>query len=81
MALWADQNPTQFYQLLSKLFPQHVEGKLGVDQSLAAILMKMGSPRPGMTIDQPEDATVLSETKREALTLQVHAPEHAEEKQ
>lgn len=46
LAVWADQNPDKFYALLSKLFPQQMEAKVGVSESLAAILTKMGSPRP-----------------------------------
>lgn len=81
LALWADQNPTQFYQLCSKLFPQQVEGKLGVDGSLAQLLMKMGSSHQPAIIEQVQDAQIVSESTREALPLHVHAreSEHTEE--
>lgn len=60
LALWADQNPTQFYQLISKLFPQHVEAKIGADQSLAAILTNMGRAHvaPPPALEAGETVTI-----------------------
>lgn len=79
LALWADANPGQFYALASKLFPQQVQAKVGVDESLAAILMKMGS-----TPEKPVEGSLLSDADgasvavvHDGQTINVHA--HAKE--
>lgn len=83
LALWADQNPDKFYALLSKLFPQKMEAKVGVDESLAKILMSMGrAPRleapkdvQGTTLTELDGATVT--VVADGQTNNVHAGEKA----
>lgn len=69
LALWADSNPTEFYRLISKLFPQQVEAKIGADESLASILTRMG--RVPATLEA-QDAEVLSVEQRPALDVPAH---------
>lgn len=70
LALWADQNPTQFYGLLSKLFPQHVESKFKADESLAAILSAMGRSVPAVVDGTVTDAEILPPVAGIALPIQ-----------
>jgi len=44
LALWADNNPGQFYTLASKLFPQRAELDVKGDTSLIGLLQQLGSP-------------------------------------
>lgn len=75
LALWADRNPAQFYSLLSKLFPQQVEAKLGADASLASILKGMGATpatfeHPPQEISEAETVSVSARPRVGATIIQ-----------
>jgi hypothetical protein len=81
LAMWADQNPTEFYRLITKLFPQHMEAKVGVNDTLAAILMRMGRS-PQTHEGSVTDAELLPSPEAPALSApavdtMVHTREHS----
>lgn len=43
MAKWAKANPTQFYQIYSKLIPTEIEGK--IDASLTVEIVRFGTAK------------------------------------
>lgn len=61
LALWADRNPDKFYALITKLFPQHMEGKVKHEHSLVELLTEMGKAPPMLEVS---DAEVLEEVRR-----------------
>lgn len=51
LALWAHENPGQFYNLSTKLFPQKVDAKI-TDTSLSAALRQLGPAHDNGTPEQ-----------------------------